>query len=95
MEYKYICYCSLSAEGQAAGPEGWKEVFDKEDEIAKEHGVTILSRGIPFGVDETWVTIYQSEKYIDSLMEMIGKTGRNKYVAAARTITVLPFPWER
>ena len=95
VKYKYIVYCYLSPEGRAAGPEGWKELFEKEDELAEKHGVSILSRGIPFGVSETWVTVYETDKNIEGLMEMITETGRNKYVEAARTVTVLPFQWDR
>ena len=95
MKYKYISYCYLNAEGQAAGPDGWKKLFDKEDEVAGKHGVTVLTRGIPYGVSETWVTVYESEKYIDNLGSMHQETGRNKYVESARTITVVPFLWDR
>jgi hypothetical protein len=95
MKYKYIVYCYLNAEGNAAGPDEWKKVFDKEDEIAGKHGVKVLTRGIPFGVAETWVTVYESEKYVDNLISMVQETGRGKYIEAARTITVLPFQWDR
>ena len=95
MKYKYIVFCYLNAEGNAAGPDEWKKVFDKEDKIAEKHGVKVLTRGIPFGVAETWVTVYKSEKYIDNLMSMLQETGRGKYIEAARTITVLPFQWDR
>ena len=94
-KYKYIVYSSLSAEGNAAGPDGWKKVFDKEDEIAKKHGVKVLTRGIPYGVNETWVSVYESEKYIDNLMGLHQESGRGKYIDSARTITVVPFPWDR
>ena len=69
--------------------------FDKEDEIAKKHGVTVLTRGIPYGVNETWVSVYESEKYIDNLMGLHQESGRGKYIDSARTITVVPFPWDR
>lgn len=91
----YIVYSSLSAEGNAAGPDGWKKVFDKEDEIAKKHGIKVLTRGIPYGVNETWVSVYESEKYIDNLMGLHQESGRGKYIDSARTITVVPFPWDR
>ena len=76
------------------GPDGWKKVFDKEDEIAKKHGVKVLTRGIPYGVNETWVSVYESEKYIDNLMGLHQESGRGKYIDSARTITVVPFPWD-
>ena len=95
MKYKYIVYCTLSDEGRAAGPDGWKKIFEKEDEVAGKHGVKVLTRGIPYGVSETWVSVYESEKYVDNLGSMHQETGRNKYVEAARTVTVVPFPWDR
>ena len=91
-KYKYICYCDVSPEGRKLGIEGWyKEVFNKEDELAEKYGVKILFRGTPYGVSESYVTVYESDKPIDNLSKLISATGRSKYVESARTITVTPF----
>jgi len=89
-KYTYICYCDVSPEGNAASADELKEFFAKEDELAKKHGVEILVRGTPFGVSESYVTVYRTDKYIDDLMDMIQETGRNRYVSSARTVTVTP-----
>ena len=94
-KFKFIVYCYLNAEGQALDQEGWKKFFAKEDELAGKYGVSILFRGIPYGVLESVVTVYESDKYIDNLSNLINETGRAKYVEAARTVTVLPPAWER
>ena len=87
-KYTYICYCNPSPEGMAL--DEWKEFFAKEDELAEKHGVEIDVRGTPFGVSESYVTIYKTDKYIDDLMAMIQETGRDKYVSSSRTVTVTP-----
>ena len=89
-KYTYICYCDLSPEGNAASADEWKEFFAKEDELAEKHGVEIAVRGTPFGVSESYVTIYKTDMYLDDLMAMILETGRNKYVSSARTVPVTP-----
>ena len=89
-KYRYICYCDLSSEGLALSPEKWKEFFSKEDKLAEKHGVKIAFRGTPFGVSEDYVTVYETDKYIDDLTKMIIETGRGRYVEAARTVTVTP-----
>lgn len=89
-KYTYICFCDLSPEGNAASEDEWKELFAKEDKLAKKNGVEIVIRGTPFGVSESYVTVYKTDKYIDDLMAMIVETGRSKYVSSARTVTVTP-----
>jgi len=89
-KYTYICYCDLSPEGNAASTAEWKEFFAKEDELAEKHGVEVAVRGTPFGVSESYVTIYKTDMYLDGLMAMILETGRNKYVSSARTVPVTP-----
>jgi len=89
-KYTYICYCSVSPEGNAASADEWKEFFAKEDELAEKHGVEIAIRGTPFGVSESYVTVYKTDKYIDDLTAMIQEAGRSKYVSSARTVTVTP-----
>ena len=89
-KYRYICYCDMSPEGNAATTEEWKKLFAKEDKLAEEHGIKIAFRGTPFGVSESYVTVYETDKYIDELIAMIQKTDRSKYVNAARTVTVTP-----
>ena len=93
-KYKYICYCDLSPEGSALGPDGWKKYFAKEDKLTKERGIDVLIRGTPFGVSESYVTVYETDKYIDELIYTIRDAGRGQYVASARTITVAPFSWD-
>jgi len=92
-KYKYICYCDVSPEGRVLGSEGWKKVFAKEDELAKKHGVTVLFRGTPYGVSESYVTVYETDKPVDGLAKLISESERGKYVVSARTITVTPFVW--
>ena len=89
-KYTYICYCNSSPEGNAASAEEMKEFFAKEDELAKKNGVEIVLRGTPFGVSADYVTIYRTDKYVDDLTDMIVKTGRNKYVSSATTVTITP-----
>lgn len=91
-KFKFIVYLHPNAQGQALGSEGWNKIFAKEDELAEKYGVSVLFRGSPYGVSESLVTVYESDKYIDNLASFIGETGRGRYIAAARTVTVLPFP---
>ena len=42
----------------------------------------------PYGVSESFVTVYESDKYIDNLSLLMVETGRNQYIEAARTVTV-------
>ena len=92
-KYKYICYCAVSPEGRALGSEDWMKYFAKEDELAKKHGVTVLFRGTPYGVSESYVTVYETDKPVDGLAKLITESERGKYVESARTITVTPFVW--
>ena len=87
-KFKYIVYLYPNAQGQALGSEGWDKLFAKEDELAEKYGITILFRGTPYGVSESFVTVYESDKYIDNLSSFNMETGRNQYIAAARTVTV-------
>ena len=87
-KFKFIVYMSPNAQGQALGQEGWKEIFAKEDELAEKYGVSVIFRGTPFGVSESFVTVYESDKYIDNLSALNTETGRNKYIVGARTVTV-------
>jgi len=92
-KYKYICYCDLSPEGNKVDQEGWKKYFEKEDKLLKENEIKAVFRGVPFGVSESYVTVYESDKYIDDLISVLQEAGRGDYVQAARTITVTPFAW--
>jgi hypothetical protein len=87
-KFKFIVYLHPNAQGQALGSEGWAKIFVKEDELAEKYGVSVLFRGTPYGVSESFVTVYESDKYIDNLSSLIAETGRNQYIAAARTVTV-------
>ena len=87
-KFKYIVYLYPNAQGQALGQEGWNKLFAKEDELAEKHGVSVLFRGTPYGVSESFVTVYESDKYIDNLSSLHGETGRNQYLEAARTVIV-------
>ena len=87
-KFKYIVYLNPNAQGQALGSEGWDKIFAKEDELAEKYGITVLFRGTPYGVSESFVTVYESDKYIDNLSSLNRETGRNQHIAAARTVTV-------
>ena len=87
-KFKFIVYISPNAQGQALGQEGWKELFAKEDELSEKYGISVLFRGTPFGVSESFVTVYESDKYIDNLSALHNETGRNKCITSARTVTV-------
>ena len=87
-KFKYIVYLYPNAQGQALGQEGWNKLFAKEDELAEKYGVSVLFRGTPYGVSESFVTVYESDKYIDNLSSLMVETGRNQYIEAARTVTV-------
>ena len=87
-KFKYIVYLYPNAQGQALGQEGWNKLFAKEDKLAEKHGVSVLFRGTPYGVSESFVTVYESDKYIDNLSSLHGETGRNQYLEAARTVIV-------
>ena len=87
-KFKYIVYLYPNAQGQALGSEGWDKLFAKEDKLAEKYGISILFRGTPFGLSESFVTVYESDKYIDNLSSLVRETGRNQYIAAARTVTV-------
>jgi len=91
-KFKYICFWSLTPAGMTLGTEGWRKYFAKEEALAKKKGVTILLRGIPYGVSESLVTVYESEKFIDNLQELVfaPELGLSKYVEASRTIVVNP-----
>jgi len=93
-KYRYIVLQDFTVEGNALDEKGWKAYFSKEDEAAKKHGVKILFRGIPYGVSQSFVTVYETEKYLDQLYKMFMEIGRSKIIAAANTITVTPVPWE-
>jgi len=88
-KFKFIVYIDPNEKGQALDQEGWNKIFAKEDKLAKQYGVNVLFRGTPYGVSESWVTVYESDKYIDNLASLIQETGRNQYIAAARTVTVV------
>ena len=87
-KFKYIVYLYPNAQGQALGQEGWNKLHAKEDELAEKYGVSVLFRGTPYGVSESFVTVYESDKYIDNLSLLMVETGRNQYIEAARTVTV-------
>ncbi len=87
-KFMYIVYLYPNAQGQALGSEGWDKIFAKEDELAEKYGITVLFRGTPYGVSESFVTVYESDKYIDNLALLMVETGRNQYIEAARTVTV-------
>ena len=59
-------------------------------QLNEKHGVEVAVRGTPFGVSESYVTVYKTDMYLDGLMAMILETGRNKYVSSARTVPVTP-----
>ena len=92
-KFKYICYWYISPEGRALGMDDWKKYFAKEEALAKKNGVSILFRGIPYGVSDSLVTVYESEKFIDNLQKVVldPSLGRSKYVEASNTIVVNPF----
>ena len=89
-KYQYIVFCELNDDGNKLPEEGWKSLFANEDKLAKKHQVEIMFRGTPFGVSESYVTVYSTDKPIDELMKLILETGRGKYVNNARTVTVTP-----
>lgn len=89
-KYKYLCFCELTPEGQNQTRDQWKEYFDKEDEIAKKHGIDVLFRGAAYGVLESVLSVYETEKPIDALSQVYQEAGRGQYVAAARTLTIVP-----
>ena len=92
-KYQYIVYCELNDDGAKFGEAGWKNFFANEDKLAKTHKVDILFRGTPYGVSESYVTVYSTDHPIDGLMKLIVESGRDKYVHAANTVTVAPFVW--
>jgi hypothetical protein len=92
-KYQYIVFCEVNAEGNKVGEEAWKNLFANEDKLAKKHQVEIMFRGTPYGVSESYVTVYSTDKPIDGLMKLIVESGRSKYVDAARTVIVSPLVW--
>jgi len=92
-KYEYIVLCEVNAEGNVLDEKGWTKFFENEDKLAKKHEIEIMFRGTPYGVLESYVTVYRTDKPIDGLMKLIMESGRQKYVIAARTITVSPFVW--
>ncbi|MCW4019923.1 MAG: hypothetical protein NWF14_01650 [Candidatus Bathyarchaeota archaeon] len=89
MKYKYIVYCMLTPEGQKLSMDQWRKYFAKEDEIAKKHEIKVLFRGTVYGVIESYVSVYETEKPIDALSQVYQEAGRSQYVSAARTNTVV------
>ncbi len=65
-----------------------EQTFRKEDELAEKYEISVLFRGTPYGVSESFVTVYESDKYIDNYSSLMAETGRNQYIEAARTVTV-------
>jgi hypothetical protein len=89
-KYQYIVFCELNDDGNKLPEAGWKNLFANEDKLAKKQQVEIMFRGTPYGVSESYVTVYSTDKPVDELMKMIMETGREKYVRAARTVIVSP-----
>ncbi|MBM3292179.1 hypothetical protein FJY84_05830 [Candidatus Bathyarchaeota archaeon] len=90
MKYHYIVYWQINDAGNALTSDGWKEYLAKQDEVTKKHGFKLVMRGVPYGVIESIVEVYESEKTLDALRVAYSEAGRGKIVSAANTITVLP-----
>jgi hypothetical protein len=90
-KYKYLCYCELTPEGQKLDMDQWAKYFAKEDRIAKEQGIEVLFRGASYGVIESVLSVYETEKPIEVLAAVFQEAERDQYVSASRTITIVPF----
>lgn len=75
--------------------EKWRESRAKTVELCKKHGIELVFMGTPYGVDDHFVYVFQSEKPISDwslfTQELLG-TGRPdgwKNVISIRTVPVL------
>ena len=61
-QYIYLGFTKTAKKGLEKDIEYWNNTwFPKHSEVCKEHNVTCLKIGIPFGTVEEWLFIYETD----------------------------------
>ena len=71
MKFGYISYGKSTPAFQALTPEERKKEFEKIGKEAEKVALKILFWGHPFGVSESIVVVYESEKGLDTYFGMV------------------------
>ena len=71
MKFGYISYGKWTPAFQALTPEERDKEYDRIERDAEKHGLTLLMRGYPFGVSESLVFVYESDKGLENFMEFL------------------------
>jgi len=72
-QYVYLCYVKWLESAHEKGPDYFRDVWlPRHDEFCEEHGVKLLKWGLPFGVIEDHIYIYETDLPIAEFQEFKG-----------------------
>jgi len=91
-QYVYICFVKWTAEAHAKGREYFTGTWlPSHEELCTEYGVRLLRWGLPWGVAEDHVFIYETDRSIAEFQEFKGEVyniSEERLWDYSKTITV-------